>query len=222
MRFQIIGRQVVNLQWDGSPVTLNQNDGVSMPQAPNGPTVLGWQNFALQNNDGTLIVTSGTTVYPSLDAPPGANAPSVWINNFGGQNVAVTNFSVQAATPIWVEMYGQGIPGVFPTPLPVGQPVQLSSGEPAQGQAQPTLLMLQLTASPGNTTAVALIGGPTDAGGNNAYLFGLNMPPTPGYTKTTLGNSLSFGPFNWGSSTIFVVNMSSQNANSVQVLLQNL
>jgi hypothetical protein len=223
MQFQIIGRQVVDPGWDGSPVTLSQNNGVTMPQAPNGSTVLGWQNFSLQNNDGTLVVTSGATAYPSLDAPPGANAPSIWVNNFKGQNVTVTNLSIQAATPIWVEMYGPGIPGIFPAQLPINQPVQLSGGEVAQGTSQPTPVLLRLQASPGNTTIVAVIGGPTDASGNNAYVFGLNMPSTPpGFTRTTTGNNLSFGPFNWGSSTVFVANMSSANANSVTVTLQGL
>ncbi len=221
--FAIIGKNVVNPNWDGSPMTLNQNDGVGIPQAPNGSTVLGWQNQSLQNNDGTLIVTSGATVYPSLDAPPGANAPSIWVNNFQGQNVTITNFSIQAATPIWVEMYGPGMPGVKPVSLPINSSVQLTPGQCAQGQAQPTFVMLRLTASPGNTTTVALVGGPNDPSGNNAYVFGLNMPTTPqGYTKTTAGNYLNFGPFNWGSSTIFVANMSSANAGPVTVLLQGL
>jgi hypothetical protein len=223
MRFQIIGRQVVDPNWDGSPVTLNQYDGVTMPQAPNGSTVLGWQNYTTQNNDGTLVVTSGSRVLPSLDAPAGANAPSISVNNFLGNNVTVTNLSVQAATPIWVEMYGPGIPGVVPTSLPVSTPVQLSPGETAQGTSQPTPVLLKLQASPANQTIVALVGGPTDASGNNGYVFGLNFPSTPpGYTKTSPGNYLTFGPFSWGSSTIFVANMSSQNAFSVQVLLQGL
>ena len=223
MRFQIIGRRVVNANWDGSPITLNQYDGVTMPQAPNGSTVLGWQNIATQNNDGTLIVSSGATVYPNLDAPFGTNATSIWVNNFLGNNVTVTNFSIQTATPIWVEMYGPGIPGIFPSQLTVNQPLQLSPGEVAQGTAQPTNVLFKLQASPGNTTSVALIGGRNDASGNNAKVFGLNMASTPpGYYQTTAGNYLTYGPFNWGSSTVFVANMSSQIADSVTVLLQSL
>jgi hypothetical protein len=221
--FAIIGKNVVNPSWDGSPVTLNQYDGVTIPQAPNGSTVLAWQNTATQNNDGALIVTSGSVVQPSLDAPAGANVPSIQVNNFLGNNVTVTNLSVQAATPIWVEMFGPGMPGVTPVTLPISSPIQLASGKCAQGTSQPTPVLLKFQSTLGNMSIVSVVGGPTDASGNNAYVFGLNFPSTPpGYTKTSGGNSLTFGPVSWGSSTIFVANMSSLNAGPVTVLLQGL
>jgi hypothetical protein len=221
MSFHMTGPQAVD-NWDGSPQTLNQYEKLTMQNPPNGFAVLGYWNQATQNNDGSVLVGSqGTST--SHDAPALANAPSLLVNNWLSNPVTVTNMSAAPATPIGVEMYGPGIPGVDSGPLPVNQPVQLFPGATAQGQAQPGSMVLQLTASPMSTTIVAVIGGPIGAGGSNAYVYGLNMaspPPSPTpYTKTTSGSTLTTDTFNWGSATIFVANLSSANAGAVQVRL---
>jgi len=216
----MIGQQLVG-NWDGSPQTLDQYAGLTMQNPPNGSTVLGFWNQATQNNDGSLLVGSQGTAN-SYDVPALANGPSILVNNWQAQPVTVTNMSASAATPIGVEMYGPGIPGIYPVSLPVSTPVQLFPGDTAQGQAQPGSMVLQLTATPGSTATVVIIGGPV-SGSSNAYVYGLNMasaPPSPTpYTKTTSGSTLTTPTFNWGSSTIFVANLASANAGAVQVRL---
>jgi hypothetical protein len=223
--FAIVGKTTLNPNWDGLPVTLGQFDSVTMPQTPNESTVLAWLNVGTQNIDGTVVLTSGGAQPLSFDAPPAQTAPSLWIYNWQANDVTLTNVSV-LPTPIWVEMLGPGIPGTTPQPLQVGVPLQLPSLGTAQGQAPAMWMLLQLQATPGNTSTVAVLGGPSGVGGSNGHLYGMNMPspppsPTP-YTKTTAGNTLTVGPFKGDGSQIFVANMSAQAAGPVQVLLQTL
>jgi hypothetical protein len=210
------------VNWDGSPLTLAVNASAQMAQTPNGSVIFTWQNMAAVNNDGTLAVTVGGAPPKMLDAPALITAPSFWVNNFQGSNVNVANVSVRPPTPIRIQMYGPGMPGITPQTLSVGTALSLAPGEVALGMVQPNLrLILQATA--GNVSTIALLGGPLDPSGNNGYVFGLNMPSTPpNYTKTTPGNDLEFGPFNWGSSPVFVANLSPENAGPVSVLLQAL
>jgi hypothetical protein len=211
-----------NANWDGSPTTLDQYDAATIPNPPNGSTVLGWQNNATQNNDGSLLVGS-QGASKSYDAPALANAPSILAYNWGAQQVTATNMSAGAATPIMVEMYGPGMPGITPLTLTVGTALTLPVGQCAQGQVNPTSTVLLLTASGSDTTIVAFVGGPNNADGTNAYVYGLNMaspPPSPTpYTKTTSGRTLTTNTFNWGSATVYVANMSSANAGPLTVRL---
>ena len=66
--------------------------------------------------------------------------------------------------------------------------------------------------------------------GNNAYVVALNAAtntgpdgpaPPPGYYATTTANAYTF-QFNWGSSNLYVVNMSPVTAAAVVVTLQSL
>jgi hypothetical protein len=211
------------VNWDGSPLTLAVNASAQMQQTPLASLALAWQNMATQNDDGTLAVTSGGAPPTMFDAPALTTAPSFRVNNFQDNNVNVTNVSAQPAIPILVQMYGPGIPGITPVPLQMNVPVQLPSGGVAQGMGQPANVLLRLRTNTANLSTIILIGGPLDAGGNNGYVFGLNMPSTPpNYTKTTPGNTLDFGPFNWGLSILFVANLSPRPAAPVSVVLQTL
>ena len=57
--YAILGAKIATPGWTGTPMTLAYHDSASMPQTPNGSTVLAWQNTGTQNSDGTLAVTSG-------------------------------------------------------------------------------------------------------------------------------------------------------------------
>jgi hypothetical protein len=93
-------------------------------------------------------------------------------------------------------------------------------------------MQLIFTSNTANLTLVSVIGGPADASGNNAYVIALNSPsgntgpgngvPAPqGYYATAGGNSYSL-EFNWGSSVVYVANMSPSTAAPVTVQMISL
>ena len=223
MKFAVIGAQVSTPNWTGAPLTLAWHDSAAMPQTPNGSTVLAWQNSATQNNDGTLALTSASAPQ-FLDAPQGALLPSVLVKSFASNSLNLTNLSANKATPIWIEMFGPGIPGA-PTPTPVtpgAAPISLASGGTASGKAPPNYAQLILQSNTNNLTIVSLIGGP-NVNGTNGYVFALNYagPPNPaGYTQTSAGNTITY-QFYW-TTTFFIANMSPSNSADVQVSLISL
>jgi hypothetical protein len=196
---------VSNDNWDGSPITLDQYDNAMMPQTANGSMVVAWQNVAPQNSDGSLVLSSGGTPPQSFDAPALALAPTILVQNWGANDLKITNLSPNAATPIWVEAYGPGIPGRTPIALVAGAaPTPVKIGDSLQGIAAGwTRLILQ---SNSNELALfAVIWGPLDASGNNAYVFAVNFPQStapPGYTNTTMTNTYNYQFY--GNSRIYV------------------
>jgi len=80
---------------------------------------------------------------------------------------------------------------------------------------------------------VAVIGGPQDSTGNNAYVIVVNAdsttgppgsgnpPPPPGYFATTTGNTFTLS-FNWAGASIFVANLSASVAPGVTLVLRSL
>lgn len=223
-KFAILGAKVVTPNWNGTPTTLAWHDSVSMPQTPNGSTVLAWLNKASLNNDGTLALTSGATQPQFLDAPQGSTIPSILVQNFGANNLNITNLSAAKDTPIWLEMFGPGIPGApAPTPLSAGAaPVKLAPGSTGSGKSPPNYAQLVLQSNTSNLTIVSLIGGPNSAGGTNGYVFALNYPGAApdGYTKVTATNTITY-QFYWTTS-FFIANMSPSNSAPVEVSLISL
>jgi hypothetical protein len=223
MRFRILGQNVTNAAWNGSGQTLNYHASVMMPQTPNGSMVLGYWNVSKGNNDGELTLVSAGPPQP-LDAPAGALMPSILVQNWYANSLTLTNTSANSATQIRVEAFGSGIPGVNVQPLTVNAPpLQLSTLQVAQGKAPSNYAQIVLSNNNNNLSIIALIGGPTDMTGNNAYVFALNYqgpPSPPGYTKVTPGNSLTY-QFAWNTS-VFVANMSPATSSSVAVSLISL
>jgi hypothetical protein len=208
--------------WTGEPLTLEVDDSAEMPQTPNGSTVLAWRNVANLNNQGTLALTSGGQPPEILDAPAFPGFPSLLARNWQANPLTIANISTDPATPIWIQMFGFGLPGEQPIPLPVGTPTTLAPLQTALGRGLDDM-QLVMKSNSANLTSVAVIGGPADSSGNNAYLFALNYagrPAPPGYTAVTASNSYTF-QFNWGMSSIFVADLSSENSVPVQVLLQS-
>lgn len=230
--FDLIDRFSVNAAWNGSPTTLMPNQNVNLPQTTNGSMVLAYQNMSTVNNAGTLSVTSGGSAPNILNVPALANQPSILVQNWAANNLSLTNISPAGATPIWVAAVGPGLSGVVSLPLPVdGTPVNLSTGQSAQGNAIPRWMQLVMQATAGTLTIFTVIGGPVDASGNNAYVFAVNavantgpgtgVNPPAGYYATVTGNTATF-QFNWGSSAIFVANESPSTAAIATALVRPL
>lgn len=232
--FQIIGQNVVDANWNGIGKVLAVNQSAVMPQTPNGTTILGWMNQAPTNNAGQLSVTSGGSAPTFLIAPALAAQPSIWVNNWQANNLSITNISANAQTPIYISLFGPGIPGQTPLALQTnGTPLGLTTGQSATATALPQYMRLNLTGTSSGLCIFAIIGGPpTDNGGNNGYVIAVNstsgntgpgtgMAPPPGYYATTTSNYYSF-QFNWGSQKIYVVNMSPATSSAAQVTLSPL
>jgi hypothetical protein len=152
------------------------------------------------------------------------------VHDWQANNLTITNISVNSATLIRIEAFGPGIPGMNPGSLPISTPQQLATLQAVQGTASPQMMQLAFTSNSGSLAIIAFMGGPEDSGGNNAYVITLNdsqngntgpdtgLAPPPGYYATNSGNNYSY-EFNWGSSLIYVVNMSPFSQSAVQVVL---
>jgi hypothetical protein len=231
MNYIIVDQNVVDSSWNGVGRTLEVNDSVSMPQTPAGTMIFGYFNLATQNNLGSLFVSSGGDPPMPLTAPANANQLSLLTRNWGANNLNVSNTSAHANTPIWISAYGPGTPGQLIVPLPTdGTSVPLVTTQSAQGMANPQYMQLVMQSNTPTLCIFGIIGGPQDDTGNNGYVVQVNAQqnsgpdgPTPpiGYYATTTSNAYTF-QFNWGSSLVYVVNMSPVTASGAHVLLRNL
>jgi hypothetical protein len=232
VEYELLGRNSVNANWDGSPTTLQPNDNVLLPQTTNGSMVLLAQNTATVNNNGSLTYTSGGSAPVALTLYPLMNQPTVVANNWQGNNLSLTNTSLpSSATPVWVAAVGPGLPGVTPVTLPMdGKLIALKDGETAQGNATPSYMQLILQQTAGTLGVVVVIGGPPDASGNNAYVIQVNAPantgpgsatPPPGFYATTTANTYLM-QFNWGASSVFVANESASKTAAISVGVRKL
>jgi hypothetical protein len=230
--YSLIDQNTVNGIWNGWPYTVLVSQNIGMPQTPNGTTVLAATNQATQNNQGMLSLTSGGAAPQFLNPAANAFQPTILINNWLANNLSITNISPNNETPILVQVVGPGVPGISPLGLPIGLPgVPLAPGQCAQGNASPQFMQLLIQSTAQTLGIIALIGGPPDATGNNGYVFAVNaaantgpgtgVTPPPGYYATTMANSYPF-QFNWGSSLVFVANMSPSTAQEVTVLMRAL
>ncbi len=230
-KFQVLGAALSTTTWDGSPVTISPPDGVTMPQTTNGSMVLAYQNNATMNNNGKLALTSGGSQPIFLSVQALLMQPSILVQNWGANNLNITNISPAAATPIWLEAFGPGLPGQKPVPLPIGTPIKLSPTAVAQGNSSPNWMQLILTSNTSNLTVLSIIGGP-EISGSNAYVIALNSsfgntgpgtgnPAPQGYYATAGGNSYSL-EFNWSSSAVYVANMSPSTAAQATVQMISL
>jgi hypothetical protein len=230
--FSLINQNSVNATWNGSPTSLLVSQNIVMPQTPNGTTVFAATNQSTINNQGQLSLTSGGGAPQFVDVPAFANQPSVLIKNWQANNLSVTNISVNNNTPILVQIVGPGIPGITPQSLPIGGTgVGLAAGQCAAGNASPQWMQLLIQSTAPTLGILAIIGGPPDTSGNNGYVIAINaaantgpgtgVNPPAGYYATTSGNSYAY-QFNWGSSQVFVANLSPSTAQALTVVMRAL
>jgi hypothetical protein len=187
-------------------------------------------NQATQNNAGTIALTSGGSIPVNLPVPALSNAPVISINNWEANNLNATNTSINNNTPILVQAVGPGIPGIVPLTLS-STPTPLTAGQSAQANASPQWMQLVLQVTGSTLGVVGVIGGPQDSSGNNGYVIQLNatantgpgtgVAPPAGYYATTTSNTYTY-QFNWGSSLVFVSNLSPQTGLSVAATLRAL
>lgn len=234
MLYRVIDRFSIAPTWDGSPLTLQPNDSANMLQTTNGSMVLSYLNLSTMNNQGTLSVTSGGGEPTFVTVPALNNQPGVIINNWKGNNLSVTNISApNSKTPIQIQAIGPGLPGINPLPLPVGM-LTLKPGQMAQGTALPQYMQLVFQSNTSQLTIFVFMGGPLNSAGNNAYMVAVNSQleagpgtsnpagtPPPGYYATTTSNYYNY-QFNWGSSVIFLANMSGSTSSPAQITLRAL
>jgi len=229
--YAILEAPSVTEQWKGAPLTLDNETSATAASTPNGSTIFVYQNMATMNNAGSLLLTFGSESLP-LTAPALSGQALVYIRNWQGGSLKVTNTSPGQGTPIRIQLMGPGMPGVTPaTLLAGGPPIALVPGTCAQGNAVPRWMQLVLENGSGDQSIIALIGGPTDSSGNNAYLFGINftsdtgpppaVPPPDGYYATSSKINYNF-QFNWGSSVLFCANVSGNTASDTAVVLRRL
>ncbi len=233
MQTQVLRPEAGAPGWTGLPQTLSSGGSASLSPTPNGSLVLAYLNTSAENNAGQLTLTSGGGVPQKFPVPSGLMQPLILVQNWGANNLSITNTSLSSNTPIWIEAFGPGLPGAgTPLTLNAGTPLQLATLQTAQGVTLPNYTQLTLTASAGTPAILALIGGNPDSSGNNAYVFALNSPagdtgpgqPTPappGYYATTTNNSYTF-QFNWSSTQLYLANMSPATAQPVTVELTSL
>ena len=213
------------MPWDGKPVTLKQNESVNLPQTTDGSMILIYLNRSPGNDEGTLSIQSGGKPPTVVTVPPGTMQPGVMTQNWEGNNLQVANLST-VPVDIWVAAYGIGLNPSLCTPLTPGSTQPLQTMTCVEATALPQWMTLRFEQQTSATTVFALIGGPSIEG-INAYVFGLNMPPSTGpqpappstgYFQTSADNSIDY-PFNWGSASLWVANLSGGTAAPASVTL---
>jgi hypothetical protein len=219
--------------WNGSWITLGQNDSATIPQTPNGTVILVAANVSTLNNQGELTLSSGGSMPTAVTVPALSSQPTVVIQNWRANNLTVTNTSRAANTPIMIALCGPGMPGSFPVALPAtNTAVVLGTLQSAQGTTLPQFMQLITESNAPTLGVVGIIGGPLDATGNNGYVIAVNAgsstgPPSPapapaGYFATTTTNAYVFPVNNWGSSQVYAVNLSPATAQVLTVRLRAL
>jgi hypothetical protein len=221
--FAVINQGADDEAWDGSPVMLLPNQSVLMAVTPVGSTVLAFQNESPQNTPATLALTAGSSAPVFLTAPPLVEQPNSLVRNWRGVRLGITNITPpDMQVPVLVQLVGPALPWVSPADLPAdGAPVPLGPGQAAQGTTLQRWMQVILQANPDAPTVFAIIGGPPNASGNNAYVVALNAPqnsgpgtenpPPAGYFATTRGAVYTY-QLNWGAAPVFVANMSGAGA----------
>ncbi len=215
MSYNIIDQ---NLQsWDGSPITLQQGQGVQMKQTPVGDLVVAALNMAAQNDEGQLAVTSGGGPPEIIPVEPLMNAPIIWITNYEGNDFNITNISI-TNVPIWVAAWGPGF-GNCGTLPDDGIFFSLRPYQCREAQTNPSLMQLAMRALGQYTVFVNFIG-------SKPSTYCVNAPETRGvpvedYTEVTKNNALSISG-NWLGKTLWVVNLSALTNQQGEVALTNL
>jgi hypothetical protein len=228
--YSVIDQASVSTSWNGQPTTLQVNDNISMPQTTAGTMILSATNQATQSNVGDLSITSGGGQPVFLKLQALENRPIIETKNWGANNLSLTNISANADTPILVQAVGPNLPGMTAKALVIGTPLTLVAGDVGQGKASPQYMQLIVQSTAATLGVVGFIGGPQDASGNNGYIVTVNdtqntgpggATPPAGYYATTTSNTYTY-TFNWGSSLVFVANLSPSTAEDLTVTMRAL
>jgi len=215
MAFKIIDRNLE--QWNGSPKSLNQHEGVTMPQTPVGDLIVTFFNQAEKNDEGKISLTTGGSRPEIITVEPLMNAPQIMIRNFDGNNLNLTNIS-STEVPIQVTAWGPGFGK--PDSLPDdGEWNDLPVYTSRTTKSNPNYMRLGMRAL-GQYTVFGVFIGSTPS------LYCVNAPdqskvPVKEYTEVTSNNTKSLIE-NWLGKTLWVVNLSASTQVGGQVSLINL
>ncbi len=215
MGFNIIDQNLAD--WNGSPTTLKEKEGVKMPQTPVGDIFVTFFNKADKNDEGRIALTSGGSDPLIIPVEPLMNAPQIMIQNFEGNNLNLTNISV-TPVPIEVEAWGPGFTRADPLPDD-GKWYPLPVYTSRSTKSLPQFQMLSMRAL-GQYTVFGVFIGSTPS------VYCVNAPddakvPVKDYTKVTRNNSYSLTN-NWLGKTLWVVNLSPSTATGGEVSLTDL
>lgn len=217
-------------EWQGLPVTLQPLDAVVMPQTPNGSFILAYLNKTGQNSRGSLTYTSGGGGPVTLPVSALTDLPSIWIDNWRGNQLKLTNTST-AAVDIWIRAFGVGVVGLSCSQLTA--PVTISTTECVQGTTTANAMRVVLsTPSTTDLTTMAIIAGPPGQDGSNAYVVALNATadtgpgieapsPPPGLHATTKSNTYTFAFSTEIEAEVYVANFSQAGTAAVKVTLED-
>jgi hypothetical protein len=203
--------------WSGNP-TIIPSDGLQMAPSPNGSLILGFFNTDPGNNNGQVSVSSGGGFFQQFDAPAQQAAPVLFVHNFTGNNLNVSNTSVVPTTKLLAEAWAPGlqVSGSLPSD---GKPYPLSVYSSRKAVTLPQRMMVTLAAGNGQYTVFAVYVG------TDVSLYCVNAPdPTkvpPGYTKVTSDNSLQISGM-WNGATLYVANLSTGSQTGATVSLKAL
>jgi hypothetical protein len=204
--------------WSGNPSVIPP-DGFQMTPTPNGKLILGFFNQDTKPNDGQVTVTSGGSFFKQFPSPALEGAPVLFIHDFEGNNLNVTNTtSGGSKPPILAEAWAPGI-GIS-GPLPAnGLPLPLPVYTSRKAVSLPQRMLLTLAAGNGQYTVFGVYVG----GDVSVYCVNAADPKKvpAGYTKVVTDNSLQI-PVNGNGATIFVVNLSTGSQTGATVALQAL
>lgn len=202
--------------WAGHPTTIPP-DGLRMSPSPNGPIILGFFNQDVTVNDGQVTVTSGASFLQDFRAPAQQAAPVVFIHDFQGNNVNVSNTSTGGSKPpILAEAWA---PGLQPSgELPAdGAPYPLPVYMSRTAVSLPQWMQLTLRSDSGEYTVFGVYIG------NSVTICCVNAPGGgfPGCDSSASNNFLVLRG-NWDGATLYVVNLSASSQTGATVTLQEL
>lgn len=204
-------------RWGGQPTTI-PSDGFQMTPTPNGNLILGFFNVDASPNDGQVTITSGGSFFKQFPIPALEGAPVLYVHNFQGNNLNVSNTSTGGGRPPLGEAWAPGISASGSLPnngIQVPLPIYTSR----KAISLPQRMLLTLAAGNGQYTVFGVyIGG-------EVSLYCVNAPDSTkvpdGYTKVTSDNSLQL-PVSANGAAIYVVNLSTRSQTGATVTLQAL
>ncbi|AKQ68344.1 hypothetical protein A176_005256 [Myxococcus hansupus] len=184
---------------NAAPVNISTNESTGINQTLDGYMILTIQN--LSSSKATVLYSSGGSTPQQVEIEGGDNAPQIIINNWGANNLSVTNLSNRDETEVAVGLYGLGTPTES---LPAGESVELKQYTSAGAKTPAKFAALQLAAGASSETTLFFV---FSVGKPVAYALNVNDPDYfPGYI-TSASNQTRITN-NWQGRDLFVINVS--------------
>ncbi|NPC49627.1 hypothetical protein D7X99_37040 [Corallococcus sp. AB032C] len=188
-----------SLTINAAPVTIETNESTGINQTLDGFMILTLQN--LSPSKATLLYSSGGSTPQQVDIDGGNNAPQIVINNWGANNLTITNLSSKDGTQVAVGLYGLGTPSKN---LPESEQIELTQYQSAGRKTPVSFANLALASFGSPQTTIYFV---FSVGKPVAYAVNVSDPSFyPGYV-TDSGNQKKVIN-NWQGRDLFVINVS--------------